>query len=142
MTDAFDPRAFEVIRTSSVDPDAELILCAVKLPAKAQPVVSQQPYIPAIPKCFLRLAAAAGDSLELLLVALAEMRMQATKQIAIGPRLWGQVGNPSKRVRTRLLRQIGELPPSLCTLAARLGRPHLLVTGPDWPRSVNHPRRT
>lgn len=141
-SDDFDPGIFAVIRASSVDPDEEFMSAAVKIPATAQPALPRQPYIPAIPKSFLRVAAPAGDAIELLLIALAEMRMQGTKQVAIGPRLWVQVGDPTKRVRTRLLRQIGGLPPSLCTLTARVGRPHLLVSGPDWPQAVKPVSRT
>ena len=135
MSTSFDPGRFAVTETSRPDPDADWMRVAEKLPARSfRPARARTPYIPAIPRSFLRAAAAAGDALELLLVALAEMRMRASTEIAIGPALWQQVGNPSKRVRTRLLRQIGKLPASLCTLTARKGRPHLLVTGPDWPR--------
>lgn len=85
---------------------------------------------------FIRQTLIAGDSLPLLLVALAEMRMRGSDEIAIGTTLWAQVGNPSKRVRARLLRQIACLPESLCTVIARNGRPHLLRAGPGWPGSV------
>ena len=109
---------------------------AEAIPAQSfLPRKRRAPYIPAIPRSFLRTAAPAGDSLELLLVALAEMRKRGVNEIAIGPSLWHLVGNPSKRVRTRLLRQIGRLPPTLCSLVRRKGRPHLLVTGPEWPRA-------
>jgi hypothetical protein len=135
MNDPFDPRTFEAVRTT-IDPDADLMLAAVRLPVQSRPAKAQQPYIPAIPKSFLRAIAVAGDSVELLLVALAEMRKRGTSEISLGPALWQQVGNPSKRVRSRLLNQILRLPPHLCVLSARQGRPHLLVTGPDWPHSL------
>ena len=93
-------------------------------------------YIPAIPMEFIRKTLVAGDALPLLLVALAEMRMRSAHEIAIGPTIWTVVGNPSKRVRVRLLRQIAFLPENLCRVEARNGRPHLLKTGPDWPRPI------
>lgn len=93
-------------------------------------------YIPAIPMEFIRQTLVAGDALPLLLVALAEMRMRGTSEIAIGSALWAEVGAPSKRVRARLLRQIACLPENLCTVVARNGRPHLLRAGPGWPGSV------
>lgn len=65
------------------------------------------------------------------------MRMRGASEIAIGPALWAEVGNPSERVRARLLRQIAGLPGRLCTVVARQGRPHLLKAGPDWPHSMN-----
>lgn len=93
-------------------------------------------YIPAIPMEFIRQTLVAGDALPLLLVALAEMRMRGTSEIAIGSALWAEVGDPSKRVRARLLRQIACLPENLCTVVARNGRPHLLKAGPNWPRAI------
>lgn len=92
-------------------------------------------YIPAIPMEFIRQTLVAGDALPLLLVALAEMRMRGTSEIAIGSALWAEVGDPSKRVRARLLRQISGLPPALCIVEPRRGRPHLLKTGSKWPTS-------
>jgi hypothetical protein len=59
--------------------------------------------------------------------------MRGTGEIAIGSAVWSKVGDPSKRVRSRLLRQISGLPADLCTLVARKGRPHLLIAGPGWP---------
>jgi len=100
------------------------------------PRAKKNRYIPAIPMEFIRQTLIAGDALPLLLVALAEMRMRGSIEIAIGPALWAQVGNPSKRVRARLLRQIACLPDTLCTVVARHGRPHLLRAGPGWPGSV------
>lgn len=104
--------------------------------ARFSPRARKNRYVPAIPMEFIRQTLIAGDALALLLVALAEMRMRGTSEIAIGPALWAEVGNPSKRVRARLLRQIAGLPDSLCTVAARKGRPHLLKTGSDWPKPV------
>lgn len=110
---------------------------AETLPAASfNPRAKKSRYIPAIPMEFIRLTLVAGDALALLLVALAEMRMRGTSEIAIGPAIWEQVGNPSKRVRARLLRQIACLPESLCMLVARNGRSHLLKAGPGWPRSI------
>ena len=100
------------------------------------PRAKKNRYIPAIPMEFVRQTLVAGDALPLLLVALAEMRMRGTSEIAIGSALWAEVGDPSKRVRARLLRQIACLPENLCTLVARNGRPHLLKAGSGWPRSI------
>ncbi len=85
---------------------------------------------------FVRQTLVIGDALPLLLVALTEMRMRGTNEIAIGPAMWAEVGNPSKRVRARLLRQIAYLPENLCEVVARNGRPHLLKAGSGWPRSI------
>ena len=104
--------------------------------ARFNPRAKKNRYIPAIPMEFIRQTLVAGDALPLLLVALAEMRMRGTSEIAIGPALWAEVGNPSKRVRARLLRQVACLPARLCTVTARKGRPHLLKAGPDWPKSL------
>lgn len=110
---------------------------AETLPAASlNPRAGKNRYIPAIPMEFIRLTLVARDALALLLVALAEMRMRGVSEIAIGPALWAEVGNPSKRVRARLLRQIACLPETLCKLVPRNGRPHLLKTGPGWPRSI------
>lgn len=132
---SFDPRRFTLNQNGNGDQDADWMRVAQKLPRENIHKMRQTLYIPAIPRSFLRTAARAGDSLELLLVALSEMRMRAISEISIGPSIWHQVGSPSKRVRTRLLRQIAGLPSNLCALVPRVGRPHLLVTGPDWPRS-------
>ncbi len=137
MSGQFDPSLFAVAKLHGQDPNADWMAQAERLPVTThRSPKGETLYIPAIPRTFLRAAAAAGDALELLLVALAEMRMRATTEIAIGPALWKQAGNPSKHVRVRLLSQLGTLPPSLCTLVPRRGRPHLLVTGPDWPRQA------
>jgi len=131
---AFDPRRFTLSK-SNADPDADWMRIAERVPLVSISSRRQTPYIPALPRSFLRAAAPAGDSLELLLIALTEMRMRCTSEISIGPPLWYQIGSPTKRVRTRLLRQIASLPSTLCLLVPRPGRPHLLIVGPDWPRS-------
>lgn len=137
MSAGFNPSQFAAPPVGKVDPDADWMRMAEKLPASAGHSDKKRVlYIPAIPRTFLRSVAAAGDALELLLVALAEMRMRGLREIAIGPLLWAQVGSPSKRVRTRLLRQITALPAAVCRLVPRTGRPHLLITGPDWPQSL------
>lgn len=137
MSSTFDPKHFAVTGATVPDPDADWMRVAENISATAtRPSETRAHYLPAIPLSFLRAAAIAGDALELLLIALAEMRMRANTEIAIGPAVWRRVGNPSKHVRARLLRQIGTLPASLCTLTARKGRPHLLVTGPAWPRAA------
>lgn len=106
-------------------------------PAHLRQVHAQ--FIPAIPHTFLSAISPAGDAVVLLLFALAQMRMQGITEIAMGQQLWSLIGNPTKRVRARLLRQIGLLPGNLCTLRIRSGRPHLLVAGPDWPRKLMQP---
>ena len=98
-------------------------------------------FIPAIPHTFLSAISPAGDAVALLLFALAQMRMQGVTEIAMGQQLWSLIGNPTKRVRARLLHQIGLLPGNLCTIRVRSGRPHLLVAGPDWPRKIMQPSR-
>ena len=141
MSDGFNPALFIASESGQADPDLDWMQVAEKLPAASfHSKRNQIAYIPAIPRKFLREAAAAGDALELLLVALAEMRMRGTCEISIGPTLWAQVGDPSKRVRTRLLRQIGSLPASLCTVTPRDGRPHLLSSGKDWPKAIRPSR--
>lgn len=138
MSDRFDLSQFAATNTAIGDPDADWMAVAEKQSAVSfQAPKGREPYIPAIPCSFLRAAAQAGDALELLLVALAEMRKRGVREIAIGPAIWQKVGNPSKRVRTRLLRQVATLPEGLCSLIPRTGRPHKLLAGGDWPgRSV------
>lgn len=121
---------------ATIDPDADWMRQAETVPAaRFNPRAKKNRYIPAIPMEFIRQTLVAEDALPLLLVALAEMRMRGASEIAIGPSLWADVGNPSKRVRARLLRQVACLPESLCTVVARNGRPHLLKAGPGWPGS-------
>ena len=118
----------------SIDPDEDWVQQAELSPASHfNPSSKENRYVPAIPMEFIRQTLRVGDALPLLLVALARMRMRATSEISIGPTLWADVGNPSKRVRARLLRQLADLPQSLCIVVARPGRPHLLKAGPDWP---------
>lgn len=137
LNKGFDPSQFAVCAKREIDPDADWMHVSEKFPAGTFKVSTKNhPYIPAIPREFLRKLSPAKDSLELLLVALAEMRMRKVKELAIGPSMWEKVGNPSRSVRTRLLRQISWLPDSTCRIIPRQGRPHLLVAGLDWPRPV------
>ncbi|MCF8210130.1 MAG: hypothetical protein K9K38_12110 [Rhodoferax sp.] len=113
---------------------------AIKVPMPSvQRRQVQAHFIPAIPHAFLSGILPAGDAVALLLFALAQMRIQGVNEIAMGQQLWSLIGNPTKRVRARLLHQIGLLPGNLCTLLIRSGRPHLLVAGPDWPRKLTQP---
>jgi hypothetical protein len=131
------PSHLNTSRAKSIDPDADWMMAAEKIPAAHfNPRPKTNHYIPAIPMEFIRQTLVAGDALGLLLVALAEMRMRGAIEITIGPVLWAEVGNPSKRVRARLLRQIAHLPESLCKVVARDGRPHLLKVGPGWPGAI------
>jgi hypothetical protein len=131
------PEYLTKAQAASIDPDADWMRQAEIIPAaRFTPRARKNRYVPAIPMEFIRQTLIAGDALALLLVALAEMRMRGHSEIAIGPALWAEVGNPSKRVRARLLRLIAGLPESLCTVTARNGRPHLLKTGHEWPRSL------
>jgi hypothetical protein len=124
-------------QSAGIDADADWMQQAETIPAaRFNPRARKNRYVPAIPMDFIRQTLIAGDALALLLVALAEMRMRGISAIAIGPALWVEVGNPSKRVRARLLKQIASLPESLCTVIARKGRPHLLKAGKDWPQSL------
>jgi hypothetical protein len=123
-------------KTAGIDPNADWMRQAETVPAAHfNRRANKNRYIPAIPMEFIRQTLVAGDALALLLVALAEMRMRSACEITIGPALWAEVGNPSKRVRARLLRQIACLPENLCTVVVRNGRPHLLKAGLCWPRS-------
>ena len=131
------PEYLANVQAAGIDPDADWMQQAETIPAaRFSPRARKNRYVPAIPMEFIRQTLIAGDALALLLVALAEMRMRGTREIAIGPALWAEVGSPSKRVRARLLRQIAGLPESLCTVAARKGRPHLLTAGKEWPQST------
>jgi hypothetical protein len=131
------PEYLAKAQVAGIDPDADWMQQAENIPAaRFSPRARNNRYVPAIPMEFIRQTLIAGDALALLLIALAEMRMRGTSEISIGPALWAEVGNPSKRVRARLLRQIAGLPGRLCTVVARKGRPHLLKAGPDWPHSI------
>ena len=130
----FNHSQFGKYKSQAVDPDADLMRVAVKLPMVSPSKTRKKiAYIPSIPQSFITATVPAGDSLGLLLTALAHMRMSGTAEISIGAAIWRQIGNPTKRVRTRLLRQIGKLPRTLCRLLYRKGRSYLLVTGKDWP---------
>jgi hypothetical protein len=119
------------------DPDedwmVDAVLTAASTFSRRQPRVR---FVPAFPVEFLQAASAAGDALPLLLLAFAEMRVRQVGEIAVGPALWAAAGNPSKRVRSRLLRQLSCLPGELCELIVRKGRPHLLRAGPRWPKPL------
>jgi hypothetical protein len=135
MGSAFDPTAFRRPVKNPENKDGDWMGVAVKIPAETFRLQKKTvPFIPSIPLTFLQAVLPAGDSVPLLLVVLAEMRMQRATQIAIGPSIWLKAGNPSKRIRSRLLRQIEKLPASICEVVPRRGRPHLLVTGPQWPK--------
>ncbi|TFH72492.1 hypothetical protein E3V39_13075 [Gammaproteobacteria bacterium LSUCC0112] len=138
------PKYFVGLKPATVDPDADWMRHSETLPAEHfNPHAKKLRYIPAIPMEFIQQSLIAGDALALLLVALAEMRMCGASEIALGPAMWAKIGNPSKRVRARLLRQIAWLPENLCVLFARKGRPHLLKTGPGWPCGIKErPRPT
>jgi len=123
------------------DPDSDWMEVAETLPAAHFNTRSRRNrFIPAFPLAFLQQAQVVGDAIPLLLVALAEMRMRRSDEIPLGPRLWAQVGNPTKRVRTRLLRQMCQLPPNVGIVIARRGRPHLLKAGIGWPQAIRPPQ--
>ena len=122
----------------SIDPDKDWMQVAERLSATPRTTTGGTlKYIPAIPLPFLRSVSISGDALPVLLIALAEMRMRNSSEIALGSRIWIQAGISSKRVRARLLKQIQALPNSICVLSNRPGRPHLLKVGPDWPVAVS-----
>ena len=142
LNKGFDPSQFAVCAKWEIDPDADWMQVSEKLPAGTFKVSTKRPpYIPAISREFLRKLSPAKDSLELLLVVLAEMRMRKVTEIAIGPAMWEKIGSPSRSVRARLLHQISWLPDSTCRVMPRQGRPHLLVVGPGWPCPVQSKTR-
>ncbi len=117
------------------NPDASLMASAEVIPAASfrSPTKARR-FIPAVPLGFIQQTLVVGDALPLVLVLLMEMRVRGAVEVAVGPAIWAAVGNPSKRVRARLLRQVSQLPPDVCTLTPRNGRPHLLRVGPNWPK--------
>jgi hypothetical protein len=120
------------------DPDADWMNQAEITPASSfNSRLQRNRFIPAIPKSFIEDTLIAGDALPLLLIILMEMRIRGTAEIAIGPMIWVEVGNPSKRIRARLLRQISKLPSRICDVTARKGRPHLFRAGPKWPKAIS-----
>jgi len=119
---------------------ADLMANAVKV--TTHPNTRYEHYIPSFPMKFLQQAVVVGDALPLLLVALSMMRIQGKSEIALGPALWSEIGNPGPRMRSRWLKQIAKLPASLCTLEPRKGRPHLLRTGSDWPVRIQTKNET
>ncbi len=118
--------------------DVDWMSSTVLIPASSFTVRRQSArYIPAIPLRFIQDSLLVGDALAVLLIAVMETRTRGIDEIGLGPSVWAKVGSPSKRVRSRLLRQIAKLPAEVCILVARRGRPHLLKTGPAWPRAAN-----
>jgi hypothetical protein len=95
-------------------------------------------FIPAIPLSFIQETLVVGDALPLVLVLLMEIRIRGAVEVAVGPAIWATVGNPSKRIRARLLRQVSQLPAEVCTLTPRKGRPHLLRVGSRWPKPATN----
>ena len=113
------------------DVDSELMRTAIKIQMPSRK--SSDRFIPAFPLTFLQQLLPAGDALPILLIAMTEMRMKDMSEVSLGPGLWASIGNPSRRIRSRLLQQIMKLPSSVCTLEKRSGRPYLLHIGADWP---------
>ena len=131
MSDSkFKPDRF-MYKVRDTEVDLELMRTAIKVQMPARK--SSDRFIPAFPLTFLQQILPAGDALPILLLAMTEMRMKDLREVALGPALWANMGNPSRRIRSRLLQQIMKLPSCVCTLEARAGRPHLLHTGSDWP---------
>ena len=135
---SFDPSLFAAQVPVSKECDEDWMRVAEKIPtASFHTGKRTTPFIPAIPFSFLQAIIPAGDSVPLILLCLTEMRIRGVSEIGIGPSIWFKAGNPSKRVRSRLLRQISQLPSSLCKIIPRKGRPHLLVVGSGWPKPRN-----
>jgi len=102
-------------KSTTIDPDADWMRQAETVPAaRFNPRAKKNRYIQAVPMEFIRHALVAGDVLLVLLPTMAEMRMRGASEIAVGPAMWAEVGNPSKGVRARLLGQIACLPENLC----------------------------
>lgn len=117
------------------DPDASLMASAQVIPASNfRSPAKVRRFIPALPLSFIQETLVVGNALPLVLVLLMEMRIRGAVEVAVGPAIWAAVGNPSKRIRARLLRQVSQLPVDICTLTPRNGRPHLLSVGPRWPK--------
>lgn len=134
-SEKFNPDRFKCYKPplEAFDPGLQTHLVQVSLPT-----MKRERYIPAFPLSFLQHAAPAGDALPILLIAFATMRIKNEKEISLGPSVWSMIGNPGPRVRSRLLRQISGLPVSLCIIESRVGRPHLLRAGPDWPVKITN----
>jgi hypothetical protein len=135
MVNNFDPKMFRDTTSHPVKNEVDWMQFAIKVPTSTptNPEV-KAPYIPGFPVKFLDAIAQAGDAIRVLLVTMAETRKRGVEEISLGPSIWAKAGKPSARVRSRLLSQIAALPERLCTLTPRKGKPHLLKTGPDWPR--------
>ena len=131
----FDPKMFRDTTSHPVKDEVDWSLFAIKVPTSTSTnSKAKAPYIPSFPVTFLDAIAPAGDAIRVLLVTMAEIRKRDIEEISLGPSIWAKAGKPSPRVRSRLLSQIAALPQTLCTLAPRKGKPHLLKIGPDWPR--------
>jgi hypothetical protein len=129
---------YQLNQGNSADPSADWMEGAIHIPANSFVLGRGKPrYIPAIPLDFIQKTLQVGDALAVLLIAVMETRTKGVDEIALGPSVWAKVGNPSKRVRSRLLRQISQLPEEVCVIVSRRGRPHLLTAGPAWPRAAD-----
>lgn len=138
MSQPFNPDKFKDCYLPSSDPDADWMLLAENVLAPTNSTVDKKRrYVPALPLSFLLEIAPAKDAVVILLIMLSEMRMRGKYEFPIGPSIWEKAGVKSKRIRSRLLRHIGELPESVCRIVPRKGQPHLLVSGPDWPKPLN-----
>ena len=137
IPDVFNAKSFVPVALQSNGTDEDWMAVATRVPTAGLGRGTAQGYfIPAIPYSFLTAISPAADAVTLLLFALARMRMLGVNEIAIGQPLWKLVGNPTKRVRARLLQQISKLPNDICMIISRRGRPHLLVTGVSWPQKI------
>ena len=123
-------------KLDSLDSDADWMALAEKL-APTTPIFNKtQPFIPGFPLAFLQAILPAGDAVPVLLIALAEMRKRGVSECTLGINIFKQLNVSSRRTRSRLLNMIAKLPPNICRLQSRRGRPHLLIIGPEWPRSM------
>jgi hypothetical protein len=138
MNEAFDPSTFlGHQRSLHLDPDDDWMKIAQQVSAVgAKPSGGSLKYIPSFPISFLQTAAKAGDALVVILIAFGEMRMRRVRELPIGPSIWQKAGISSKRIRGRLIRQIQNLPASLCVVTYLPGRPYLLVAGTEWPTTA------
>ncbi len=128
----------QTLPLASNDPDEDWLALAEVISAHS---FREQPkralFIPSFTLTFLQQLLPAKDAIPIVLVAMAEMRMRNSRETSLGPKLWQRVGSPSRRVRSRWLEQIQQLPATLCSLTPRKGRPHLLTQGKDWPQPMH-----
>jgi hypothetical protein len=142
MSKTLNPGKYFSGHESKVDPDADWMQVAERVPAITHTAkIKSLRYIPAFPLSFLLAIAPAKDAVIILLLMLSEMRMQKITEYPIDKPIWDKAGIKSKRIRGRLLSQIGLLPECVCRLIPRKGRPHLLVVGSDWPKPLNISRK-